>query len=76
MFSSAGGVLSMQSLLYVCFSFILIRFFRTAAGIGAGSAPLAAGLNWVIKDGLGQFGGVVFATYFKFSIFSLFLLFQ
>lgn len=66
----------MQSLLYARFSFLLIQFFRTAAGIGAGSAPLAAGLNWVIKDGLGQFGGVVFATYFKFSIFSLFLLFR
>ncbi|KAI9175781.1 hypothetical protein H9P43_006145 [Blastocladiella emersonii ATCC 22665] len=43
------GVLSMQSLLY-------------AIGLGAGSIPLAAALNWVIKDGLGQLGGVVYAS--------------
>jgi hypothetical protein len=48
-FSSAGGVLSMQSLLY-------------AVGVGAGSVPLAAALNWVIKDGLGQLGGVLYAA--------------
>ena len=48
--SSAGGVLSMQSLL-------------CAIGIGASEAlPLAATLNWVIKDGLGQLGGVIFAS--------------
>jgi hypothetical protein len=45
-FSSAGGVLSMQALLY-------------AVGLGAGSIPLAGALNWVIKDGLGQLGGVL-----------------
>ena len=45
---SAGGVLAMQSMLY-------------AVGLGAGSIPLAAALNWVIKDGLGQLGGVLFA---------------
>ncbi len=47
-FSSAGGVLSMQALLY-------------AIGLGAGSIPLAATINWILKDGLGQFGGVLFA---------------
>jgi len=31
----------MQSLLY-------------AVGLGAGSIPMAAALNWVLKDGLGQ----------------------
>lgn len=46
---SMGGVLSTQSLLY-------------AVGIGSGSIPLAAALNWVIKDGLGQLGGVIFAS--------------
>ena len=46
--STAGGVLSMQSLLF-------------ALGLGAGSLPLAATLNWIIKDGLGQLGGVIFA---------------
>lgn len=36
----------------------------SAIGIGSGdgSLPLAATLNWVIKDGLGQFGGVLFAS--------------
>lgn len=44
--SSAGSVLSMQSLLY-------------AIGLGAGSIPLAATLNWIIKDGMGQLGGSI-----------------
>ncbi|RLN26381.1 hypothetical protein BBJ28_00002328 [Nothophytophthora sp. Chile5] len=47
--SCAAGVLSMQSLLY-------------AIGLGAGSIPTAAAVNWVLKDGLGQFGGVLFAS--------------
>jgi hypothetical protein len=34
-----------------------------AVGLGAGALPLAAGVNWVLKDGLGQLGGVVFARY-------------
>lgn len=46
--SSATGVLSTQALLY-------------AMGLGAGAIPLAAALNWVIKDGVGQIGGIVFA---------------
>ncbi len=47
--SAAGGVLTTQALL-------------VAIGIGGSEAlPLAATLNWVIKDGLGQLGGVVFA---------------
>lgn len=46
---SMGGVLSTQSLLY-------------AVGVGSGSIPLAAALNWVVKDGLGQLGGVIFAS--------------
>ena len=49
-FSSAGGVLSMQALLH-------------GVGLGAGAIPLAAALNWVIKDGLGQLGGVLFASF-------------
>ena len=28
-----------------------------AIGLGAGAIPMAAALNWVIKDGLGQLGG-------------------
>jgi hypothetical protein len=48
-FSSIAGVLSTQSLLY-------------AIGVGAGSIPLAAALNWVLKDGLGQLGGVLYAA--------------
>ena len=44
------GVLSMQSMLF-------------AIGVGSGSMPLAATLNWIIKDGLGQFGGIIFASF-------------
>ena len=47
--TSAGMVLSTQSLLY-------------AIGLGAGAIPTAAALNWVLKDGLGQLGGVLFAS--------------
>jgi hypothetical protein len=44
------GVLSMQSLFH-------------AVGVGSNSTlPFAAALNWIIKDGLGQLGGVLFAS--------------
>jgi len=49
-FGSATGVLSTQSLLY-------------AMGLGAGALPLAATLNWVIKDGVGMMGGIAFASF-------------
>jgi hypothetical protein len=29
---------------------------------GSEALPMAATLNWVVKDGLGQLGGVVFAS--------------
>ncbi|KAJ2497404.1 hypothetical protein GGH96_005118 [Coemansia sp. RSA 1972] len=31
-------------------------------GLNAGALPLSAAINWVIKDGFGQFGGVIYAT--------------
>ncbi len=47
---SAAMVLSTQALL-------------VAVGVGTQSAaPMAAALNWVMKDGLGQLGGVIFAS--------------
>lgn len=48
---SASGVLSMQALLF-------------AAGLGAGAIPMAAAVNWVLKDGIGQLGGVLYAAVF------------
>ena len=34
-----------------------------AVGVGTESAaPMAAALNWFMKDGLGQLGGVIFAS--------------
>ena len=36
---------------------------RFAMGLGAGSIPMAAALNWVLKDGLGQLGGMAFTAY-------------
>eukprot|EP00050_Salpingoeca_kvevrii_P008650 m.304263 g.304263 ORF g.304263 m.304263 type:complete len:488 (+) comp16730_c0_seq1:76-1539(+) len=45
------GVLSMQALLF-------------AVGLGAGAIPLAAAINWILKDGLGQLGGVIYAAVF------------
>ncbi|KAI9289053.1 vitamin B6 photo-protection and homoeostasis-domain-containing protein [Umbelopsis sp. AD052] len=49
MAGSVTSVLSMQSMLY-------------AIGLGAGSIPLAASINWILKDGLGQLGGVLYAS--------------
>ncbi len=49
-FASCNGVLATQALL-------------AAVGLGAGALPLAAGINWVLKDGLGQLGGVLFARW-------------
>ncbi|KAI8323836.1 DUF647-domain-containing protein [Martensiomyces pterosporus] len=46
---SASGVLATQAMLY-------------AMGLGAGALPLSAAINWVIKDGFGQLGGVAYAT--------------
>ncbi|KAJ1966037.1 hypothetical protein GGI12_000355 [Dipsacomyces acuminosporus] len=46
---SASGVLSTQAMLY-------------AMGLGAGSLPLSAAINWILKDGFGQLGGVAYAT--------------
>ena len=43
-------MLSTQALLY-------------SVGLGAGAIPTAAAVNWVLKDGLGQLGGVVRALY-------------
>ena len=48
-FSTAGSVLSTQALLY-------------SLGLNEGSLPLAVTLNWIIKDGLGQFGGIIFGS--------------
>ena len=48
--SSAAMVLSTQTLLL-------------AVGVGSSSAsPMAGALNWVMKDGIGQLGGILFAS--------------
>ena len=33
-----------------------------AAGLSTGAIPVAAALSWVLKDGIGQLGGVLFAS--------------
>jgi hypothetical protein len=39
-----------------------------AVGVGsASSAPMAEALNWVMKDGFGQLGGVLFASRITFN---------
>lgn len=47
--SSAGGIISMNALL-------------SAVGLSTGVLPLSAALSWLLKDGLGQFGGILFAS--------------
>ncbi|KIY92039.1 putative UPF0420 protein C16orf58 like protein [Monoraphidium neglectum] len=46
--TTANGVLASTFLLY-------------AVGLGAGAIPTAGALNWVLKDGLGQLGTLLFA---------------
>lgn len=48
-FGTASGVLSMQCLL-------------ASLGLGAAAVPASAAINWVLKDGLGQLGGMLFAS--------------
>ena len=49
--STASGVISMQCMLF-------------AVGLGQPLAvPAAAAVQWLLKDGLGQFGGVFFVSY-------------
>ena len=50
MSSSTSAVLSTQALLQ-------------AVGLGPSSIPISGALNWVVKDLLGQLGGVMFASY-------------
>ncbi|PVU87250.1 hypothetical protein BB560_006523 [Smittium megazygosporum] len=47
---SAASVLSVQSLLY-------------AVGLGSTAIPLSATITWVLKDGIGQLGGVLYASF-------------
>lgn len=61
-FSTTSGVLAMQSLLL---SMGLQHGLVTIADDQSAQAniiPLAATLNWIIKDGIGQIGGVLFAS--------------
>jgi hypothetical protein len=46
---TASSVLSMQCLL-------------VSLGLGAAALPASAAINWVLKDGLGQLGGMLFAS--------------
>jgi len=48
-FSSVASVLSIQSLLL-------------AVGVGQDVLPVASTINWILKDGIGQLGGVFFAS--------------
>lgn len=34
----------------------------TALGLGTSAVPAAATINWIIKDGLGMLGGVVYTS--------------
>lgn len=52
-----------------CCTTILSFSIRFAVGMGAGAIPMAAALNWVLKDGLGQLGGMAF-TAFIFEFFN------
>ena len=36
-------------------------FMLYSVGLGAGAVPTAGAINWILKDGLGQFGTLMFA---------------
>ena len=48
---SAAMVLSTQALLHAALEISIVN-----------SSALSAGINWVIKDGVGQLGGILFAS--------------
>eukprot|EP00127_Corallochytrium_limacisporum_P000278 Clim_evm25s9 gene=Clim_evmTU25s9 len=50
LFGTMAGVLSTQALLF-------------AVGMGKGAVPMAAAVNWIFKDGMGQLGGVLYAAF-------------
>lgn len=59
--------LSHYCIFFIFLLFILFPIFiyinRLAVGLSATTAiPISGALNWVIKDGLGQLGGIVFAS--------------
>lgn len=35
---------------------------RVAAGMISGTAPMAGVINWILKDGLGHLGSMVFSA--------------
>ncbi|PVU95739.1 hypothetical protein BB561_001639 [Smittium simulii] len=47
---STASILSTQSMLF-------------AIGLGSSAIPLSATLTWVLKDGIGQLGGVLYASF-------------
>eukprot|EP00158_Paraphelidium_tribonemae_P004899 Partr_v1_DN27041_c0_g1_i3_m29378 putative Chromosome 16 open reading frame 58 len=49
---TVNGVLGMQALL-------------SALGMGTGALPVAATINWIIKDGFGLLGGVLYTSMFS-----------
>jgi hypothetical protein len=44
----------------------------SALGMGTGSLPIAATLNWIIKDGFGLLGGVFYTSLFRCVITVIF----
>jgi Vitamin B6 photo-protection and homoeostasis len=58
---SAAMVLSTQTLL-LAVGVVGAAQTSTTAGAAATSSIMAGALNWVVKDGIGQVGGVVFAS--------------
>jgi len=57
---SASGVLSTQCLLVG----LGMSNQSVSAAVGGGSIALAATLNWVLKDGIGNLGGILFVSRF------------
>lgn len=55
-----------------CPAVLASTFLLYSIGLGAGAIPTAGALNWVMKDGLGQFGTLLFgkAIAHNFDIYS------
>lgn len=52
-----------SSILGTINSILAMQCLFSAIGIGSNHTSLAAALSWILKDGLGQFGGVLFASF-------------
>ena len=60
----SGGIFKLVSYRKILILAVVLstQALLSALGMGSGALPMAASLNWIIKDGLGLFGGVIYTS--------------